>query len=335
MKKVLVILSLLIVALFLTGCLDYKAYDIPSEDTENSEDLELLNEIAEIERELDLETEEETEVVEEIVLPELTEEEVEEPTNYEDLQSIAVKENEWVRLSVEVSDPDNDEVTYSFSKPLNAEGKWKTNYGDAGEYVVTITATDGKLSSEKKLRLVVDRVNVAPEIKGIKDITVREGETVNFEADVTDPNNDPVTVKTSEPLNNGNFLTDYESAGEYQITVVASDGELDTEKSFRLIVNDVNQLPVISNLVDLTVKEGQLVKVEPEITDLDNDEVTLTISEPVGNDGVWTPAYTEHGEYSVIVTVADGKDVVKRTIKVIVEDVNMAPEFVDVSLRVE
>ena len=336
-KKVMVSLTVLVMFVFLVGCLDYKAYDVPADDV-TEEDLSLIDEIANIEEQLNLEEElaEEDllleEVEEDIVLPDLTED-VEEVDVYEsDLEVINVKENELVKLNVQVSDPDKDVVTYAFTKPLNKQGEWQTNYGDAGEYVVTLTATDGKLTTEKKVKIIVERVNVPPTITGVKDITVSEGEQINFEPKVADPNGDAVSVSISEPLKSGTFVTDHTSAGEYDIKVVASDGELDTEKVFKLTINDVNELPVVSGLEDVTIKEGEVVELKPLITDLDEDKITLTISEPLGNDGVWETGFTDHGVYVVTVVADDGKDKVTKKVTVTVEDINMPPVITDISL---
>ncbi len=394
MKKVMVSLSVLVMLIFLTGCLDYKAYDVPKKE-DNVAKQDLVDEIAEIEKQLELEENEldEIDVVgeemlnddlvtskenakadnpeealsettlnettntdneknvngpppatenekkeEEIILPELDQEKVTDKTNLatsnEDVQVINVKENELVKLNVKVTDPDQDNVTYTFTKPLNNKGEWKTNYGDVGEYLVTLTATDKKLTSEKKIKIVVERVNVPPVIEKIKDIIVSEGKTVKFEPKVSDPNGDPITVTVSEPLKSGNFVTDHTSAGEYQIKVLASDGELEAEKTFKLTVNNVNVLPEIKGLKDLVVKEGDTVSIKPDVTDLDGDKLTLTISEPVGNDGVWETSYVDHGEYVVTVTADDGKDKVTKKVKIKVEDVNMPPDIVEVTVSV-
>ena len=333
---------LLIVFVLLVGCLDYKSYDLPA-DEQPADDTELINEIAEIERqleeqdnkELDLDSEEvdnlieDSEVIEEVIIPEL-----DEPIVDDNLQIITVKENELVNLKVKVTDPDKDKVNYSFSKPLDQAGKWKTSYGDAGEYIITITATDGVLTTEKKVKIVVERVNVAPIISGIKDLYADEGKTVNFEPEVNDPNSDAVTVVVSEPLKSGTFATDHTSASECKIKVTASDGELETEKTFKLVVNDVNVLPEVKGLHDFNIKEGDIVKIEPQVSDLDEDEITLTISDPVGNDGIWETAFTDHGKYTVTIVADDGKDKVTKKVQIVIEDVNMPPEIVEVSLAV-
>ncbi len=321
-KSIIIGIIVIMTAFLLVGCVEYKSF-------ENQEDLDLIDEIAKIEQDLAQEPVEDTVVEEDVVLPKLDEV----STVSKEAIQISVKENELVRLNVKVTDPDKDPVTHTFSQPLNANGEWKTSYGDAGEYLITIAATDGIHTTEQKVNLVVERVNVAPIIEGVRDLAVQEGETVNFEPTVTDPNKDAVQVTVSEPLKDGTFKTDHTSAGEYAIKVTATDGELETVKSFKLVVNNVNVKPVIDNLENINVKEGELVEIMPKITDLDGDNVRVTISEPVGDDGVWKTDFTNHGEYQITILADDGKDKVSKQITVTVEDVNMPPEIVDISLQ--
>ncbi len=330
---------LLLVVIVIAGCLDYKAAPAT---TDTKDDAGLVDEIAAIENELGvgeakkMPTEQASEeaaapVAEEVVLPDL-EEKPQDTISEEDLETINVKENEQVKLNVKVTDPDKDAVTYGFSKPLDKRGEWKTNYGDAGEYIVTITATDGVHSVEKKVKINVQRVNVAPVIGVVSDVVVKEGEIVTFEPKVTDPNKDEITITISEPLKSGRFATDHTSAGQYKIKVTANDGEMESEKTFTLTVQNVNVPPEVKGLADLNVKEGQLVEIKPEVADIDGDQVKVTISDPVGDDGSWQTGYTDHGDYTITVTATDGKDPVVNKVKVHVEDVNMPPEIVSVSL---
>ena len=333
------------VFVFLVGCLNYKAYDLPK-DNVSDEEASLVDEIARVETELGLdqnstelqpEDEEDELVVEEVVLPELddiNETDLTDVINKDEItHTITVKENELLSLKVNVEDPDNDSVMYTFTKPLNKSGEWKTNYGDVGEYTITLTATDGKLSSSQKIKLVVDRVNVPPVIAALKDLIVNEGEVVVVEPKVIDPNNDAVSLTISEPLKSGKFATDHTSAGEYKIIVMATDGELESKETFSLRVNNVNMLPKISGVQDVTVKEGETVTLKPVVTDLDEDQIKLSITEPVGNSGVWKTSFTDHGEYMITITADDGKDKVTKKVRVQVLDVNMPPQIVDVSIK--
>ncbi|MBW3011031.1 PKD domain-containing protein, partial [Candidatus Woesearchaeota archaeon] len=100
--------------------------------------------------------------------------------NTKKLPKLEVQETETVRLKIEASDADKDAISYTFSKPLDSRGQWKTTYGDAGEYVVTVTASDKKLKTTKDVLIIVKKKNEAPVIKNIADITVTEGQTVRI-----------------------------------------------------------------------------------------------------------------------------------------------------------
>ncbi|MBI2103069.1 hypothetical protein HYT55_04470 [Candidatus Woesearchaeota archaeon] len=356
-KKTIIVAIVLLVFLMVAGCFNYKQADAQPDEQD------ILKEIAKVEQEVSAEapkTEtvsveattksvEENKTVEEVVsLPAptasaaTTDAPATQPTQptteksveaESEMQTIKVKENDKIRLIVQLRDPDNDTINYTYTQPLNGMGEWKTNYGDAGEYVSTLTVTDGQLTTKKKIKLVVERVNVAPVIEPVHDVTVNEGETVKFVAVVKDPNNDKVTVTVSDPLKEGEFKTDHTSAGEYNINVAATDGELSSEKSFKLVVKDVNVPPEINGVQDMTVKEGSLVTLTPVITDIDNDNIKVTISNPVGDDGVWQTAYTDHGDYIITITADDGKAKVSKQIKLVVADVNMPPEIVKINLQ--
>ncbi|MBI4152381.1 hypothetical protein HY495_01610 [Candidatus Woesearchaeota archaeon] len=344
--KLMLMVVLMLAFLLVAGCFNYK------QGTEQLSEKDILKEIAKIEQEVSAAPEvsasaaevkmadvpgtdkaaEENKTVEEVV-PLSPPEAIGTEALAEEMQLIKVKENEQIRLIAQVRDPDNDTIQFTFSEPLNEKGEWKTSYGDAGEYLTTFTVTDGALTTIKKIKLVVERVNVAPVIEPVQDITVDEGKEVTFAPTIKDPNNDKVSVVVSEPLNAGVFKTDHTSAGEYTINVEANDGELTAKKTFKLTVKDVNVPPEIGSVEDLLVKEGDLVTIKPAVTDIDGDNVKVTVSSPVGDDGVWQTGYTDHGEYVITITADDGKAKVTRQVKLTVSDVNMPPEIVKISLQ--
>ncbi|MDP3733915.1 MAG: hypothetical protein Q8R37_01685 [Nanoarchaeota archaeon] len=328
MKKVIVA-AVLVLLLFLIGC-NYRSANKQNDNAIADED-SLIDEIAQIEAELKAEEiAVEQEVKEEVVLPELSDQPSQKEVMENEMQVVTVKENERVSLKPKINDADGDPITFTFSQPLNEQGEWKTNHGDAGEYVVSLSATDGVLTTTKNIKLVVERVNVAPVISPVQDITVPEGEIVNFKPTVTDPNGDSVSVTVSEPLKSATFTTDHTSAGQYKIKVTANDGELESESMFTVTVTDVNSIPVIADLSSIQVKEGETVTIQPTVTDLDNDAITITVSEPIGNDGVWETGYQDNGEYTITITANDGKDTVTKNVALVVTDVNVAPEIVDI-----
>src|SRR3989338_450301 len=342
MKKLMVVMLIVVMALMLVGCLNYK--------TTPTEDSDLVSEIASIESNLNKTSEAPatdkvtgSAVKKEVVKAEEKSgpvavksepvKEVVKDTSSQPVYTLNVKENEMVRLRVNASDPDKDPLTYSFTKPLSPNGEWKTSYGDAGEYIVTVSANDRTHTTEKKVKIVVQRVNMPPSIQGLRNITVNEGDTVTLEPKVSDPNKDPVTVTISDPLKNGKWTTTHKNAGSYPIKVTASDGELVTESSLTVVVKDVNVAPQISNVQDLTIKEGEVVKIQPTVVDPDENQVVkVEISAPVGNTGVWQTGYTDHGTFQVTVTADDGITKITKKITVTVQDINMPPEITTVGL---
>ncbi len=317
MKKVLLIGSLLI-AMFLIGGCAVSDYIKGSED----ESYSLL-------------TEEEVEETEEEALEEEveeTEEEVEEETDGIEPITITIKESEVVNLKPKAKDADEDVIEYTFSEPLDESGRWETDYSDAGEYLITVTASDGKLETSRQVLLIVERVNVAPEITDVPDeIEVDEGDILMLSPSVSDPNGDDIEVTISEPVgNDGEWVIGYRESGEYFVDITATDGELEAVKKVLVTVNKKNVAPVIENLEDIEIEEGEIVVLSPVVTDLNGDDVEVTISEPVGDSGVWETGYTNHGVYIILVEADDGTVITTEEITLTVNDINVAPVIEDI-----
>ena len=194
------------------------------------------------------------EEAEEELITEIPEEVEEEPVEevepeVVELTKITVKEGELVLLKPESEDPDTDTILYAFSEPLDKDGKWQTNKGDAGNYEITVTASDGELTDTQKILLVVESVNKAPILELIADITLNEGETASFEPVVTDPDNDEVTITYSGWMTEASYTTNYDDAGTHIVTVTASDNIESASQDVIVTVNNVNRAPKITSIV--------------------------------------------------------------------------------------
>lgn len=259
---------------------------------------------------------------------------VSEEKNVSSLQRVVVEETELVDLDVEAEDLDNEDLTYEFSNPLDGDGEWQTDFGDAGEYVISINVSDGENVVSKRVLLVVEKNNVAPEITGLEEeIEIDENESVEIVPSVSDANGDELNITYDGPVDsNGFWKTGFADSGEYTVEVTASDGELETTETVDLIVNDVNRAPVIGGVEDeISVEEGETLTLEPRVSDPDGDEVEVSISEPVGNDGVWEIGYNDHGNYTVTIEGSDGEDTNVKEVSLEVLDVNVPPEIVSIS----
>ncbi|MBI4139803.1 hypothetical protein HY483_02465 [Candidatus Woesearchaeota archaeon] len=313
MKKALVITSLLVVLIFLTSCVQAQKIVCPDSTPINFDSGELapITGGAVIEEN----STEETPQVIEIIENETTEtpaiEAIETPLIVQQpvgqtQQLHTFKEGELVQITPTVTDPDGDKLTVSFSSPLNSTGGWKTKIGDAGNYNVLITVSDGTNVVNKTITLTITQSNMVPVITAPEIITVREGEAVRLDATAIDPENKSVTITFNGWMTTNSQTTDYDDAGTYTVTITASDGETTSSKNVTVQIMNVNRPPVIGALQNIIVTEGEKVLVTPNAQDPDGDAIKLNFGKPLGTDGLWETKMGDAGVYNVEVNVSDG-----------------------------
>lgn len=255
-----------------------------------------------------------------------TKEEVVIPAQYKDITlKKTVTEGDKVEFKPEAVDYDGDPITYTFSKPLNAQGIWQTKEGDAGFYPIDVTASDGKSKTTEKVLLIVLAQNRAPILTCPEEIKVKEGENVKIDCTATDPEGDDILLTYSGFMSSSEKKTGYDDAGTKTVTVIASDGKKETKASVSVIIENSNRAPVITAIDDIEVLEGETVRAIAKASDPDNDKVTLTYSTPLDAKGEWKTEKGDAGSYNVTVTASDGKLTTKKTLKVTVKRVNSAP----------
>jgi len=163
----------------------------------------------------------------------------------ETISDIVITEGDKITIEPRATDPDNDEINFKYSKPVNPLGVWQTEEGDAGKYRVTVTATDGEIEDQTSFYIVVQSLNKPPVIEVLSTtINVQEGETVNINAEITDPENDEMTITYTGWMTTDTYTTDYQDQGTHQVTIEATDGINSAEKTITIIVEDINRPPV-------------------------------------------------------------------------------------------
>lgn len=171
------------------------------------------------------------------------------------LKDLVVVETDIVTLKPEVSDPDKDDITMTYSEPFNSKGVWKTKIGDAGTYPVTVVASDGTLTTKETFTLTVKMLNTAPVMKFLPNITIYEGDTVTLKPDVADREDDIITVVYSGWMKTASYTATYDDAypkgcdkpgcaATYKVTVNASDGVFSASQDVYVIIKDKNRPPV-------------------------------------------------------------------------------------------
>lgn len=247
-------------------------------------------------------------------------------------EDISAFETQLISILANVTDPEGQKVTLTYSKPFANDGTWKPPYGTAGTYNVNVTATDGVNAVAKTVEVIVKHMNRAPVIKAIQDITVTEGQTVVVTPIATDPDGDKVTIEFSKPLDEfGEWETKKGDAGEYDAVVTANDGKENVLTTFLITVNKKNNAPVLAKIADITSKEGDKIVIPATATDADGDKITFTFSPPFDKNGMWQTGYEDARTYDVVVTATDGIDAVSQKIKVSVANYNRPPCIIGIN----
>ncbi|CEQ02885.1 glucan endo-1 [[Clostridium] sordellii] len=228
-------------------------------------------------------------------------------------------------LNVKVSDKED--------KNLDVKYKGKVNTDLAGDYTITITATDSKgLTTTKKVTVVVkakpeikkEVKNEAPVITSKENLTLEVGQkfdTSMLNVKVSDKEDKNLDVKYKGKVN-----TDL--AGDYTITITATDSKgLTTTKKVTVVVKakpeikkEIKNEPPIITAKNLTIKQGDKFKysmLNAQAKDTEGKDISKYIVYS-GKVNV-----SKEGEYPIVLTVKDSKGSTNSmTIKVIVESIN-------------
>lgn len=192
------------------------------------------------------------------------------------LQNQTINEGQLLQFDVTGQDIDGDRLSFTISGPLplpNNAGitadpnnpnlvhfAFSPDFTQSGVYDFVFTASDGSLSASAQARVTVNNVNRAPVIDLIGDKRVNEGQNLTFTVTGNDPDGDPITFSAIGLPTNGSFnpatkvfsfSPDFTQAGDYSIKFQASDGNLVTEQTIKITVDDVLRPgPHTPNLID-------------------------------------------------------------------------------------
>ncbi|MBD3209267.1 hypothetical protein GF367_02525 [Candidatus Woesearchaeota archaeon] len=239
--------------------------------------------------------------------------------------TMRVVEGDLVKIDLEAIDPDGDAVEYEFTEPINPQGRWQTQIGDEGSYLVTVTASDGKLATSEDVLVVVERANRAPIIECPETLTIKEGELLVIDCNIYDEEGDSILVSYEGWTTSSSKRTTYDDAGEYTILVRATDSKKMSTQTLDVVVENVNRAPEMEPINDLTVMETAKVSVEPKVTDPDGDELSLSFTSPLGDGGEWQTTDGDAGTYDISVVASDGSATDTEDFTITVTQINTAP----------
>ena len=253
------------------------------------------------------------------------------PSDSQYAARVRATEGDFIQLNTRAVDPDGGEVTLSFQSPFNNEGQWQTEVGDAGEYDVRITASDGREETTITIQVIVDELNLPPSIQGPDVIEVDEGERINLNIyNITDPEGDELVVSYSGWMSSSTRTTDFGDAGEYTVRIIAEDtAGNEVFKEVTIIVNHVNRPPVLTiEETTIVATEGDRVRIRASAEDPDGDDVNISYEQPFNQQGIWVSEVGDEGTYTITVTATDGVDTVSEEVTVTLERRNRPPVII-------
>ncbi|CAA0123898.1 Uncharacterised protein [BD1-7 clade bacterium] len=268
---------------------------------------------------------------------------------------VLAAENQAWDYALAFEDPDGDELSVRLldapkgMKLKDGNITWLPGFVDAGDHTVTVEVSEKGRSAaqspdasvQQTFMLQVENTNRPVAWKTTALPVVNEAQALNVTLEATDPDQQPVSFRVVDAPE-GFMLTEagqisftpgYEQAGEYPLSLVASDGEEDVALNLTLTVKNTNRAPVFNGEPLVTAFENQDYTHVVDISDADGDEVSVSLREaPKGmvlNGSVleWTPGYDQAGEHLVLLEVSDGQDTTQQRWNVPVTNTNRLPEM--------
>ncbi|MBI2138555.1 hypothetical protein HYU13_03125 [Candidatus Woesearchaeota archaeon] len=260
---------------------------------------------------------------------------------------LIVKETDLVSLQPKISDPDADVVKVSYTSPLDEKGQWQTAYGDAGEYTITVTATDSQLTTTQDVLVIVNKKEESPTIDSFspssENVEAKEDSELDFSIEASDLNKDELSFawsldgdEVAVDTSAFTYKIDFDAAGSHELEATVADESAEVSRVWKLDVANVNRKPLLEELQDISVKETEEITIAPEASDPDGDEIEFSIGNEKfqkSDDGFsWLTTYDDAGTYEVSITASDGTDDIAQKITVTVENVNRPPVIEDIVL---
>jgi len=264
--------------------------------------------------------------------------------------TITVNEGDLVSLKPEALDEDMDNIIYTFSQPLDQNGEWQTGYDDSGEYELTVTASDGKLTDTQQVLLIVKDSDRAPFFEPLNDAFVNENEQLILNVTATDPDNDKITYLAIDLPDNADFVNNkfrwtpgfdtvkknwfekiiarvhipYKPKRSFLVTFIAKSNDIETKQAVKITVYETNRAPVLEKIGKITVNEGEVLRLEPAAADPDGDILRYSYSGFATNKNREI-GYDEAGTYYTTILASDGYLSDSENITLIIKNTNRAP----------
>src|SRR3989338_1980195 len=173
--------------------------------------------------------------------------------------SLVISETESIDFRVEASDLNNDPLEYSWKfdggdAGSDSEYTYQSDYDSAGTHTVKSDVSDGLSTASRIWSVEVLNVNREPSMEQIGNLRSQETDEVTIVVHASDDDGDALSYSISDSRFTQNenvftWQTDYDSAGEYEITISVNDGTDSTSETLILAVENINRPPVIVDVL--------------------------------------------------------------------------------------
>jgi parallel beta-helix repeat protein/predicted outer membrane repeat protein len=225
--------------------------------------------------------------------------------------------------------------------------------------VVVFEVTDGQAYESMDIKITVLNVNQAPIWITITDQTAKEGIPLTFPVAATDDDGQILEYSLIDGPDDSfnptdgtfswiplpDFVSDGNTVDSLTLKFGVTDGDTLVSMEVKVTVENDNRVPTWIKITDQTVKEGKLLTFPVIATDPDtlSDSQVLTYTMVEGAEGnftpenrtyTWTPLHSfvtagnPSRETVVTFEVSDGVTTVPMDVKITVENVNQAPEWI-------
>ena len=229
----------------------------------------------------------------------------------------------------------------------------------ADTYFDSVTVSSGEADNSPIYEIisliVAPPENNPPVLDSIGPRVVNEGEQLLYLVTASDPDEDSIALEIDTLydgmtfVDNGNdtgtfdWTPNFDQAGVYYVTFIASDGFLADSELVEITVNNTNRPPEIDPVADTTIDECDTLELVFSATDPDGDSITIEVDTLYENmtfddngdgtaDFYFAPSFDQAGAYTLTVYASDSVDTDSATFTITVEECEPPPECVDMIL---
>ncbi len=273
---------------------------------------------------------------------------------FDAIANATIDEGKPFNLTLKASDPEGAPLGFSLvggPAGLTVSASGALSWTPAEEQgpstnVVGVAVSDGIDSVTNRFTLVVKEVNAAPAIAAVSRQTLDEGKALSLSLTATDADlpKQPLVFQltsgpaglTVSPAGQVTWVAGEDFGGKTEtVKFSVSDGLQTVGAEFQVVVNEVNESPVVASVARQTLDEGKALALTLGATDADLPKQALVfrlVSGPAGltlsqsGQVAWATGEESGGKTETVkFNVSDGLVVVPGEFQVVVNEINDAP----------